>query len=64
MIKVRCQKKVWTGNRPTGLTSHQCTRYAVKDGYCKIHHPDAIKVREQKAAKKLEATPFSMIHKY
>lgn len=60
----KCKKKVWTGPRPQGLTNHQCTRKAIKDGYCKIHHPDEIKKRAEKRAKKLDATPFSMIHRY
>lgn len=29
------------------LTSWQCTRRAVKDGYCKQHHPDAVAERER-----------------
>lgn len=64
MLMDKCKKTVWTGNRPQGLTSHQCTRKAVKDGYCKIHHPDEVKKREDKRGKRLEATPFKMIHRY
>lgn len=58
----RCNKKVRTGR--LGLLEHQCMRRAIKDGYCWQHHPDAVKERERKAEKKLEATPFYMIHRY
>lgn len=60
----KCKATVWTGNRPQGLVSHQCTRIATRDGWCKIHHPDEKKKREDKRAKRLDATPFSMIHRY
>lgn len=60
----KCKKKVWTGNRHTGLSSHQCTRKAIRDGYCKQHHPDEEKIRERKREQRLEATPFNMIHRY
>jgi hypothetical protein len=29
--------------------SHQCSRKAVKDGYCKQHHPDTVKARREKS---------------
>lgn len=47
-----------------GLLRDQCKRDAVMDGYCKQHHPDEVKKREEHRGKKLEATPFSMIHRY
>ena len=56
----KCKAIVWTGN----LVSHQCTRIAVRDGWCKIHHPDEKKKREDKRAKRLEITPFNMLHRY
>lgn len=44
-IEERCQAKV-PGGRSVGL--HRCCRRAVKDGYCKIHHPDTIKKKDEK----------------
>jgi len=61
---MQCKKKVWTGNRPRGLVSHQCKKMAVKDGFCKIHHPSEIKKREAHREKRLEAISFNMIHRY
>ncbi len=29
--------------------SYQCQRKAVKDGYCKQHHPDSVEKRKQKS---------------
>ncbi len=40
-MKVKCEKEVWWGWR-----SRQCQRNAVKDGYCRQHHPEAVKKRE------------------
>jgi hypothetical protein len=37
----------------------QCSRKAVKDGYCKQHHPDEVKKRGAHREKKLETTPLS-----
>ena len=47
-----------------GLIKYQCNRNATKDGYCWQHHPEKVKEREEKREKRLEATPFSMIHRY
>lgn len=33
---------------------HQCTRKAVRDGFCKQHHPDTVKERDAKARAKWE----------
>lgn len=60
----QCKAKVWTGPRPQGLMSHRCRRKAIKDGYCKIHHPDEVKRRQEKIGRRLAATPFNMIHRY
>ena len=58
----QCKKIVHRGR--LGLIKYQCTRKAIKDGYCWQHQPDAIKKREEKAEKRLAATPFYMIHRY
>ena|SRR3990167_11093803 len=42
----RCKKTVYT-NR--GFSSHQCTRKKWKDKFCKIHHPDNVKARQEKS---------------
>ena len=33
---------------------NQCSRKAWKDGYCKQHHPDTVKAREEASNKKYE----------
>lgn len=38
----QCRKRVYGGT----YTGHQCTRKAVKDGYCKQHHPDTVKAKQ------------------
>ena len=42
----RCKAKVPNGGR--SVSFHQCTRRAVKDGYCKIHHPDTERKKKAK----------------
>lgn len=42
----RCKEKVFHSWQFGGS---QCSRKSVKDGYCKQHHPDAIKKREKKS---------------
>ncbi len=59
---MKCKKIV--GHYRLGLMRKRCERNAIKDGYCWQHHPDEVKKREEHRAKKLEATPFNMIHKY
>jgi len=55
-----CKKIVSSGT--LGIIRNKCARKASKDGYCWQHHPDAVKEQEKHAEKKLEATPFYMIH--
>lgn len=44
-----------------GFHSYQCSRKAVKDGYCRQHHPDAVKKQHEESEKRyqewLENTP-------
>ena len=47
----RCKEQVWPAGEWHG---HQCTRKAIKDGYCKTHHPDTVKVRIEKSNKRYE----------
>lgn len=58
MNKDMCSKVV---SHFRGLIREQCKRRAVKDGYCKQHHPNEVKKREDHREKKLAVTPFSMI---
>lgn len=49
----KCKARVSNpGSMP--VYSHQCTFNAVKDGYCKRHHPDAVKIREEKHREKFQ----------
>ena len=36
------------------MSYHQCRGKVVKDGYCRLHHPDAVKERQAEAARKHE----------
>jgi hypothetical protein len=40
--EARCQTAVWESG---GFHSHQCYKKAWKDGYCKVHHPENVKIR-------------------
>lgn len=46
---------------------HRCHFKAWKDGYCKIHHPDSVKVREEKQRARYEAerakSPYVLLQK-
>ncbi len=42
MKKEKCKKEVWSG-----FYHHPCPRNAVKDGYCRQHHPDKVAGRER-----------------
>ena len=42
--RVRCSERVFTSG---AWTAHPCSRWAVRDGFCKQHHPDAVKARRE-----------------
>ena len=42
-------KEMNVPNTGRSVTSHQCWKNATRDGFCGIHHPDAVKRREAKA---------------
>ncbi len=44
-----CKVLVWS---PTGWHRYQCSRKTVKDGFCKQHHPDSVKKREEEKERK------------
>jgi len=46
-VSDRCQEQVREPG--TWPRYRQCSREAVKDGFCKVHHPDAKKARRDKA---------------
>ena len=45
----QCKEGVWRD-----WSSGKCARKAVKDGYCKQHHPDAVKERQEKSSARWE----------
>lgn len=51
MEKEKCKQRVWRG---IWAKDHKCSRTAVKDGFCKQHHPDAVKSREEKSLRRYE----------
>ena len=55
----RCKERVYGGGTWNG---HRCYRSPVKDGFCKQHHPDSVKARQEKseaaAQKKRENSPL------
>lgn len=44
MIVEYCKEMVWQG-----MHNYQCSRKAVRDGWCKQHHPDAYEARRIKS---------------
>lgn len=49
--KIYCSKLVWDSG---GFRRYHCRRYVWKDGYCKQHHPENVKKREEECRKKWE----------
>lgn len=45
----RCKKQFFKN-----WSNYQCQNNAWKDGFCKIHHPDTVKARRDKSAKRWE----------
>lgn len=50
-VKEKCKEKVFVGN--WGRQS-QCSRNACKDGFCKQHHPETKKAREEEKDRRWE----------
>lgn len=50
----RCKESVYPSDRDGSFYPHQCERKAWKDGYCKQHHPDSVKERNEKARQRHE----------
>ena len=51
---------MWSAIYQGGHT-RQCSRYAVKDGYCKIHHPDAERERGDKKAQRMPVRLWGLL---
>ncbi len=47
MDNKKCKKRVYQG-----WHDYPCSRKAIKDGYCKQHHPDSVKARQEKSDKR------------
>jgi len=50
--KKRCKQEVASAG--IWFRWHRCKKYAVKDGYCKQHHPDTVTERQEKRDKKFD----------
>lgn len=49
-----CKEKVTPTDRYAYFHPRQCSRPAVKDGYCHTHHPDAVAKRRAKSDAKFD----------
>src|SRR5690606_15050175 len=47
-----CRARVWL---PRAARSQACSQRAVKDGFCHIHHPDAVAKRRERQHARYEA---------
>jgi hypothetical protein len=59
-MKEKCSKWVYSGHR-YDFRGHQCANAAKKDGFCGIHHPDAVKKREEISSEKWRAKQSSSL---
>lgn len=50
----RCQKRVYSGAR-WDMRGHMCEKPAKRDGWCTIHHPDAVKIRAEREQSKWDS---------
>ena len=50
----KCKEMVSPKERWGSFHQYQCTRKTWKDGYCKTHHPDTVKVRQEESRKRYE----------
>ena len=53
-MKERCKETVYPKDRWGAFHGYGCQRYAVKDGYCKQHHPDSVKKRQDAAKQRFQ----------
>ncbi len=63
----RCQEMVSPKEPWGGFYQHQCSRKSWKDGYCKTHHPDTVKDRQEKSDRrwreKMDNSPLTLAYK-
>ncbi len=52
MIEGKCKYKVYPHDRWGAFHPHQCHKNTWKDGYCKQHHPDTVKARDEAREKR------------
>jgi len=49
------------------MSYHQCRMKVVKDGFCRVHHPDAVKARMAESKRKRELntanSPYALLQK-
>jgi len=55
--KFKCRESVWRGYHTT-----RCHFNATKDGYCGIHHPDAVAARKEKSHERYKARERASCH--
>ena len=67
MSAEKCKAKVVPNTRFGAFYIHRCTRKAVRDGYCRQHHPEAVAERERKSSErheeKIAASPQAKLRK-
>ena len=52
-MKAQCKQHVFSGER-SDFGGHRCMKIVWKDGYCKVHHPESVKIRGDKADERWE----------
>ena len=62
----KCKEMVREEGRWGSFHQHRCLFNAKKDGYCNIHHPDAVEKRNKKSEevfkKRMENNPIIKLH--
>ena len=53
-LEERCQERIFSKGRRGGFDPRRCYFRAVKDGYCKKHHPDTIQLRQEESIKRFQ----------
>jgi len=48
-MTIQCSETVYPKERWGCFHGYQCTRKAWKDGFCKTHHPESVKARQEKS---------------
>lgn len=60
--KIKCKKMIMWSAIYQGGHMKQCSRYAVKDGYCNVHHPDEENKRAAKRAVRFPVKLWRMLY--